>query len=339
MISRRELLRLMAATGAFAPLGAAGWRRAHADDDEDGGEADETVGKAYLIRGLAALARAHEFRWNVGHHGCAVIAGYYLGRENDLAPGALRGIADHLDRFIRHRAKFMPDEPIRGDGGASVEPILEALAETVGSLRSGGHDAIYGSLALRALQDAPEAATPEVIDGVRRLLRRFEREVSVEEPSEHHRSYPMTPYREVDDIVAATLDAVLRPWSHFVKGTPTSAGNVVHWVTHADALVTLRELGHVELAEKAGAAHQQYINHPIESAEPGDPPAPPALTDWRAPAYWVSDDPRVIQKGSWFFGHSFKLPYSLLRLLGRVDDPERRAEVLERAILLPELFR
>jgi hypothetical protein len=107
-------------------------------------------------------------------------------------------------------------------------------------------------------------------------------------------------------------------------------------VTHAEALVTLDELGHGAVSRLGYPAHRLHINRPVE----GDPRPEPdrAPVDWLGPGYWESDAPRLLLDGSWLFGHAFKLPYSLFRLLRRVDDPALRAACLDRATRLPVPF-
>lgn len=53
--------------------------------------------------------------------------------------------------------------------------------------------------------------------------------------------------------------------------------------------------------------------------------------DWLGPEYWESDAPRRVLGHTWFNGHSFKLPYSLFRLLRRTEDQALRNACLIRA--------
>jgi hypothetical protein len=104
---------------------------------------------------------------------------------------------------------------------------------------------------------------------------------------------------------------------------------VLHWITYAEALVTLEDLGWGEVARRGHRAQQQQINRPVADRTTREPERAPV--DWRGPDYWESDAPRRPLNGSWLFGHSFKLPYSLFRLLRRVDDPVLREAALVRA--------
>jgi hypothetical protein len=114
------------------------------------------------------------------------------------------------------------------------------------------------------------------------------------------------------------------------------ASGVLHWVTHAEALVTLEELGYREVARRGYAAHQMAVNRPFE--KDGEQAPDRAPIDWLGPTYWESDAPRRLFQGSWLAGHAFKLPHSVFRLLWRVKDEDLRQAALTRAALLLSPF-
>ena len=336
-ISRRRLLGAAAAAG-LVPLAAACGERAPTEPalpsasaaaDEPGGN---TLGRDVLAQGLMALAHAHKRGWARGHHGAAVIASYYFCLEHPLDEPTLHALRGQVESFVQYRrAEFPGLDP--GPGNADVGPVLEQLEAHVHELRSGGHDAIYASLALRALQDLPHYATPKVIDGLRRLLVSFVETLPVTEATEWQREHPAEPYADSAALARETLDAMQRPWESVLE---LGAGQVVHWVTHADALVTLDELGHGAIARKAWPAHRRYIHHPLGDGT-GSGPSKAAI-DWLSAEYWEGKAPRQPQKGSWFFGHTFKLPYSLFRLLRGVEDEAVRRACLVRGAQLSVPF-
>ena len=331
-LSRRDVLRAAAAAGLTTPLLAACGDRpppgaATPDTSASGASASgaSSLGHDTLALGLMALAHAHHRGWARGHHGAAVIASYYFSREHELDERTLRALRGQVEAFVRSRKKEFP--PLRpGPGRADTGPILEQLSAHIHELRSGGHDAIYASLALRALQELPHYATPKVVDGIRKLLVSFVETLPVVEETPWQRTHEVPPFADAGELTTATLDGLLRPWEEVSE---LGAGQVVHWVTHADAVLTLGELGHESIARAAYGPHQRYLHH-ARGGGTGDGPAVETV-DWLGPTYWESDAPRTPQKGTWFFGHSFKLPYSLLRLLRDERDAERRAACLHRA--------
>jgi hypothetical protein len=326
-VSRRELLRTAAVLGLAPPLLAACGDQAPTSETakHEASASACTLGRDYLALGLLALAKAQERGWARGHHGAAVIASYFFCLEHGLDERTVHALRKQVDAFVAHRkAEFPVLDP--GPGEADPGPILEQLNAHIHELRSGGHDAIYASLALRALDELPHYATPKIVDGIRLLLVSFVETLPVVAETDWQREHPVPGYQSTEDLVHATREALLRPWDHVLA---VGAGQVVHWVTHADALVTLEELGHADLARRGYAAHQRYLHQGVESGtSPGPEIAP---IDWLSPPYWESEAPRTPQKGTWFFGHSFKLPYSLLRLLRGVDDEEIRSACLHRA--------
>jgi hypothetical protein len=282
-----------------------------------------------LARGLVAMSRAHAFGWVEAHYGAAVVASHYFRLDNALDERTTRALEANVDAFVASRPdRFPPADP--GRGSADPARIVETLSPHAHELRSGGHDAIFSALALRALRDLPDHATPAVVDGVCRLLQVFFANRAPVRPSAWAREHPLPALGGPEDVATATLRATLRPWSH-LAGVGTSG--VIHWVTHAEALVSLEELGHRDVARRAYEAHALHLNPgPVEDT--GRPPPAREPLDWLAPAYWEGDAPRRAMGGTWLAGHSFKLPYSLFRLLRSVDDPALREAALRRASLL-----
>jgi hypothetical protein len=167
------------------------------------------------------------------------------------------------------------------------------------------------------------------VDGIRRILRQHVGAYRPVQPSRYALDHPLPPYGGPEDLAAYTLRATMRPWDHVRE---VGASGVLHWVTHAEALVTLEELGYPEVARHGYAAHRLNVHRPFE-AQGGVPPRRPPL-DWFGPAYWESDAPRRLFQGSWLAGHAFKLPHSLFRLLRRIDEPDLRSAALTRGALL-----
>ncbi|MGH7162619.1 MAG: hypothetical protein ACREID_03975 [Planctomycetota bacterium] len=326
--SRRDFLRLAAAVGLLGPAGAGCRRSVPPARPRHPLPAPSPLGPEYLARGLVAMSDAHRRGWVQGHLGAAVVASYYFCRENGLDERTSRALRAQVDAFIERRR---PDFPSANPGGGAADPapIVEQLDRDIPRLRSGGHNAIYASLALRALRDLPEFATPSVVEGIRRLLEVYAATARPVAESRHNLEHPLPPYRGAQDIAAVTLRATLRPWSHVME---VGASGVVHWVTHAEALVTLDELGYGDVARRGHAAHQLQINRPVEGDETPAPERAPV--DWLGPEYWESDAPRRVLGDTWLFGHSFKLPYSLFRLLRCTDDPSLRSDCLARATKL-----
>ena len=281
--------------------------------------ADEIIGRRYLKRGIEALSDASCCGPLSGHGGAAVITAYYFCRENALDEGTVRRVRGKLDAFMLGAGEAFDVKRDHAGPPASPHRIAETLAESVSSLRAGGHDAIFASLALKALRDFPELAVEPVVDGLCRMLRNFAAAFPVQ-TSRYDLEHPLDPYRTTQDIVRATSLAILR------QPPGMRMSSVLHWVTHADALVTLAELGYDEVARLGHKAHQQAINHPGRASSPSG-------EDWSTGPRWFKSgywESRELRDGFWGAGHAFKFPYSILKLANRLQGPDEKANGLER---------
>jgi hypothetical protein len=332
--SRRELLRLAAAAGALAAFPAcrsAPLTAMRAAPREPGAASDP---KGYLARGLLALSTVSPRGWVPGHGGAAVLAGHFFCVDNGLDARTEKAVHANLDAFIAaNPADYPGSEPDPGPGTADVTKIVERIDPHMHEYRAGGHDKIYAALALRALRERPDYATPAIVDGVCRLLDVLYANRPAERPSPFAEANPLPPCNDPAQLAGEVLRAVLRPWSH-VRDVGTSG--VLHWVTHAEALLALEDLGWRDLARRGYVAHRQHIHRAIEDR--GEAlPARPAI-EWLGAEYWESDRPRRLFQGTWLGGHAFKLPQALYHLLERVEDPLLGVASMRRAALLQAPF-
>ena len=142
----------------------------------------------FLRTGLCGLANAHRAGTMAGHLGAAVVAGYFFGEDqSDLPAQVHRGVEGELRRIIAgeeaiwwnaRKAGITPAElfnpmPKEEPQPDRIKTIAEALRKNVGELRESGHNIIFASIAIRALKDHPDEATPSFIDGIRRLVEGF----------------------------------------------------------------------------------------------------------------------------------------------------------------------
>ena len=326
--ARREVLRVAAAVGLL-PL--AGCRTARLADPSSTSASASPLGPEYLVRGLTELAAAHPRGWLAGHGGAAILAAYYFCRDNPLDERTALAVKANVDAFMTQS----PDPSPRAEPGPGREDpvrIVEALDKHVHELRSGGHDATYAALALRALRDVPECATPAVVEGIVKLLASHWGSYRPVAETPFQREQPLPPFGGSADVAEAAFRAALRPWDDVRQ---VGASGVLHWITHAEALTTLAELGYEDVARHGYEALRRSIHRPAGPAGSRAPRREPI--DWRAPADWESAAPKRAFNGTWLAGHAFKLPYSAFRLLRRVEDPVLREAALVRSteLLIP----
>jgi hypothetical protein len=301
----------------------------------------------YLAKGLYALSRANRVNTMAGHLGAAVVAGYFIAEQRpDLDPVVFQGIEAELNRIIRGESVFSPKEnaPISVadmfEQFAKEQPredlidgIADALADNIGQTRESGHNVIFATIAIRALKDHPEFATPSVTDGIRELTigfndatpgsgyygkrkgRKDGREVSVPKDD------VVPPYPDLQTMANAVLDTLIQHAAEHRQGF----GGLWHVINHAAALAELADYGYRELAIRGLAAHHHHVllwkTLPNVADELG--PRIPSEHDPRTPAFWQSGN---IRRDSARLVHRIKTLYGFDALMPLVDDETRREQ-------------
>jgi len=273
--------------------------------------------KRLVLLGLNALARAHKLNYFAdGHRGGALISAHLLCRENDLTAPA-RSRIEQLFDLNWGKAKLCQPFPKTDPDPAQVRRIGVALAEGGPVLRQVGHDAIFAMLAIKGFRMLPQAATPERIDGVCKLIR------------------SMKPWRDVDpdpevkpppftDVKAASR-FVLREASDAVdRFIGYGQGFAGHMLTFGQALIELAAMGDVEWAESCRTAFRKYVTVTRLGPKPDDKryrERPRSKLRPDAADYWRRRGDKTLG-----IGHVFKYPYSYYDLLRAADDPALQRE-------------
>jgi hypothetical protein len=305
------------------------------------------IAKAYLEKGLNALARAHHMSSMAGHLGASLIAGYFVGEQRpNLDPVVCKGIEGDLERVIRGESVFgkkmsrqakltdaelfapfpkqQPDETL-------IDGIAEGVAKGVDKPRQSGHNVIFASLAIRALREHPEFATPDIVDGIRKLMDLFANETpgSGFYGKERGRIYGNkvtlpeddgTPvYDDIHGMAVAVLEEaiLLKPEIHRV-----GYGGLVHIINHAAAIADLVDHGYAELAQRAIRSHRQHLrlwrNLPNVADEEG-PMKVSQFTPHMA-AYWTSGN---VPYDRALLTHRVKTMFGFDELAAAVDEEEK----------------
>ncbi len=303
-----------------------------------------TVGQEYLKKGLLGLSRAHLVGTMTGHLGATLVAGYLFSEEHrELDRKVHVGIEKELDRVLNGESVFdpgeggpiatselfvpYPDEAIQVD---QIDRIARVLSRNIGRTRSSGHNVIFASLSIRALQKYPRHATASVIDGICRLIGEFDhasagsgyygREkgridgdtiVLPEDPD-----FP--PYSNLEDMIEAVLDEFIETAAERRQGF----GGLWHVINHAASLIDLSECGHVDLAQKGLEAHHRHVRlwRSLPNVEDELGTEAPAEEDPCTPVYWESD---ALRRDRARLTHRIKTLYGFYRLTCLVDDTTR----------------
>lgn len=165
--------------------------------------------------------------------------------------------------------------------------------------------------------------TPDIVDGIRRLIDSF-----------REKPFPSMQLKEGDGIpiyadTQAILDFTLREFVSFKDIYEGWQGKPGHLLTHAQALIELENLGYRELSRQGFDGHRlhakfvreeyQYLYKNREVLVQAQvAPASPLKKD-----FWEGD----VEINDWLIGHIFKYPYTVHSLLRQVDDRNLSREV------------
>ena len=302
---------------------------------------------AYLYKGLCGLANAHNASALAGHLGAAVVAGYFWGEDrSDLDEAVYRGVENELDRIIKGEEAFwfnskkagitspelfepLPKERPQED---LIPTIAEALGENIGQTRQSGHNVIFASIAIRALHDHPEYATPTMVGGIGKLIKGFDgvtagrgyygkekgwlqgEQVKVDEDDGFRL------YKSEQEVVAVVIDELINSVSLRRQGF----GGMWHVINHAAALAELSRFGYKYLARKGFSAHRHHLrlyrSLPDVQQELGL--LKRSERDPHAPAYWSGE----LKRDEARLTHRIKTLYGFHTILTFIDDAQKRSK-------------
>jgi len=283
---------------------------------------------SYLVQGLTGMAKAKG--WFDAHWGAAVIAGYYLCKENNLDAETVSGIKSQLDAAIKLRSEQFAPLPDQEPDEALIERVPKAMAPAVeGGLRAHGHAVIFASMSTKALRDVPWMARPALIDSLCGLSRQIARKAP-----QKLKDRSSATYAETQAMIDALFDSLAR--FEPMLGRPSiRRPNFTHMTTHTEALMNLELMGYRKLSKAGHPGHAVHIAaavpeidsklHPQESLA--------SLESVMNADYWEDEENRAKWNKKWSndnpngywiaAGHLFKVLYSYHRLIARVEDKKK----------------
>jgi hypothetical protein len=303
----------------------------------------------YLAKGLYAMARAHQVNTMAGHLGAAVVAGYFIAEQHpDLDEGVYKGIEGELDRIIAGQSAFGPGKnasisvaemfesfPKERSNENLIDGIADALAKNIHQTRQSGHNVIFAAIAIRALKDHPDFATPSVTDGIRKLIAGFNGQTpgngyyGKEKGRIDGRKVPLPkddalpPHADLQAMANAVLDDLIQHASERRVGF----GGLTHVINHAAALAELARHGYRELAMKGLPAHHQHMQLwrtlPNVAGEPGERIPTKQRHDPRTSAFWQSGK---LSRESAKLTHRVKTLYGFDALVELIKNQPKRKE-------------
>ncbi|MEZ6123580.1 MAG: hypothetical protein R3C49_10430 [Planctomycetaceae bacterium] len=301
----------------------------------------------YLPKGLCALARAHQVSAMSGHLGAAVVAGYFIGeRHPDLDDRVSTGIEAELDRIIRGESVFSPKKNAAISAAAMFEPfpkevpqenlidaIADALSRNIDRARESGHNVIFASIAIRALKDHSDLATPSIVDGICKLIAAFDhvsagsgyygkekgringREVVL--PNDDG----IKPFPDLQAVANAVVDDLIQHVAQRREGF----GGPWHIINHAAALAELAQQGYRDLAIKGLPAFHEHFRlfHTVPDISEEKGPETPTSDSPLTAAFWT---PEKIRRERAHLTHRIKTIYGFDELSDLIESDSRRSQ-------------
>lgn len=311
---------------------------------------DDSIGPfdaSYLQQGLNALARAHHMSSMAGHLGASMIAAYFVGKQREsLSPEVITGIKADMAKVLRgdsvfgkkmsrqsklSDAQLFEPFPKQQPDPTLIDGIADGLEKGIDKPRQSGHNVIFASLAISALREHPELATPSVVDGIRKLMRLFATQTpgsgyygkakgrikgdKIQLPENDD-----TPvYDTLEDMAETVLDETIK---QNPKMNRVGYGGLVHIINHCAAIVSLSDHRYDDLAQRAIQAHRQHLrlwrNLPNVADEQG--PLKQSKFTPHEEEYWTSGE---VPYDRALLTHRVKTMYGFDELVTAVDKPEK----------------
>ena len=307
----------------------------------------------YLYLGICGLANAHKAGTMAGHLGAAVVAGYFIGEDlGELPNKVFKGVEDELDRVIRggeaiwfnaKKAGVTPTDlfkPFLKEQSKedTIKSIATALQKNVDKTRQSGHNVIFASIAIRALHDHTDYATPQIIAGIRKLTEGFNdahsgrgyygkkkgwlrgNQVKLE-PDD---TFPA--YKNIQQMVEVTVGELITTAAIKKQGF----GGLWHIINHAAAITELDRFGYKQVAQQALPAHHHHLRlwRSLPDVEKELGAVMKSKHDPRQPVYWEG----MLKRDQARLTHRIKTLYGFFTLRRFIED-EKTLKKAEKSLL------
>lgn len=320
-IARRQLLKAGLII-AGAPLCPEALFDGHATAGDER-QADNTpIGRREIVKGLDGMSRVAD-KGNTfagGHNAAAVISSAFFCREQKLDRDTQKEILAYLDARLLKNPIYAVARPKETADPKLVEGLLEDLDAGIATLRGKGHNIIFAVTCLKALRTVPEAATPERIAGLRKMVRSFGKTRGSITKDPH----PLVALDDEQKFIHFVFEEFLKAKGNGFDG---------HVVTIGHALVELHRMGHKELARKGVPAYWQWVREARAAVGDGEvASAPPRASTPLTREYWAAQVQRRV--GEIASSHTVKYPYSFHALAKDVKDEDLKKRILAKVYRL-----
>ena len=314
-IVRRQILKtgLIVAGAPFCPEALFDVQAAAADEKPS---EDTPIGPRQIIKGLDGMSRVADQKvaFAGGHNAAAVISSAFFCREQKFDADTQKEILAYLDARLLKSPIYAEARPKETADPKLVDGLLEDLDAGIATLRGKGHNIIFAVTSLKALRTVPEAATPERIDGLRKMVRSFGKTAGEVKKAPE----PLVGLDDEQKFVHFVFEEFLKAKGDGFDG---------HVITIGHALIELHRMGYKELARKGVPAYWQWVQE-SRAKDGGEKvtPAPARTTTPLTREYWAAQAKRRI--GEIVSSHTLKYPYSFYALAKDVKDEDLKKRIL-----------
>lgn len=297
------------------------------------------ISSEFLEKGLTGLGRCRPSPWDA-HSPAAVLASYYFAANNRLSAETEQHLEAQLRQLIQAKHELFAPYASGPTVADPFEPITDALAASVDKFSELGHNCIFSAYALRALRDHGRFQNESAVRDITAVIRTF-----TDGPARywlrigkgHDPRHFSIPSRTIftDNLSGEAMARIILSELHKFQHVYTQMGSkshIGHLLTQSQALITLRELGFPELANRGSYSLEcRFLllkdSQPHQSSEKSfyTPATRSALLPTE-PEFWQQDFTRC----EWDEGHTFKYTFSFWELLNRSNDAALNQQAIEK---------
>jgi hypothetical protein len=334
---RREFLRMgLFATGTalwsgtfFQTLASADEKVLATSDEKKSPAEAGTIGRQELLKGLDGMSRVAENGNDPffgGHNAAAVMASAFFAREEKLDDRTQKEIHSFIEARLL-KSRIYAARPKEKADPELVDGLVKDLDAGIDTLRRSGHNIIFANMCLKALRDVPEAATPERVNGLRKMVQSFGSRKGGGGRLENKDTF--VDLRDETKFIHFVFEEYLKALDLYLNGKGHH-GFAGHLLTIGHALIELHRTGYKDMAEKGVEAYWQFVQGARDGADLGGEKvkeAPPKAPSPVTFDYWAGQvkrrTPEIVSS------HLIKYPYSFFALAKELRDDGLKQRLLE----------
>jgi hypothetical protein len=328
--TRRDLLKtagLVAVAGLWSDEL---FQRLAAADEKKPATDAAAIGRRELIKGLDGMSRVADEGHDLfvgGHNAAAVLASAFFCRQEKLDEATQKEIVSLLEARLLTNAIFAP-RPKESADPELIAGLVKDLDAGIDTLRRAGHNIIFTVVSLKALQEIPEAVTPERVNGLRKMVQRFGTMRTGNVALQNKETF--VDLRDEKKFIRFIFEEYLKALELYLNGKGHH-GYAGHILTAGHALIELVRMGYKDTAHKGIEAYWQFVQLARNGANLGGKKladAPPQAPTPLARDYWVGQGKR--RTGEIVSSHVIKYPYSFYALAKELQDEALKQRILEK---------